>query len=69
MDQLIESGWLSAFNVMKANYGLTDDASYTVGRVPPGSPISYHITARFADASATGSRRELRPCAFTALKH
>jgi hypothetical protein len=26
MDQLIESGWLSAFNVMKANYGLTDDA-------------------------------------------
>jgi AIPR protein len=26
MDQVIESGWLSAFNVMKANYGLTDDA-------------------------------------------
>src|SRR5215471_19314784 len=26
MDQVIESGWLSAFNVMKANYALTDDA-------------------------------------------
>jgi hypothetical protein len=49
-------------------HGLTDDASYTVGRVPPGSPYGYHITARFADASATGSRRELRPCTFTALK-
>lgn len=47
--------------------GLTNDGIYSVGGVPPGSPYSYRILAKFEGASGTGSRVELRLCTFTAL--
>jgi hypothetical protein len=49
--------------------GVTNVAAFTVGNVPAGSNYSYHIVARFEDAGAKGTRQELRPCTFTALKH
>jgi TIR domain len=48
--------------------GLTNDGVYTIGNLKPGSVFAYHIRARFEGASGTGSRVELRPCTFTALK-
>jgi hypothetical protein len=48
--------------------GITDASAYTVGTVPPGTGFSYHIQGRFDGSSATGTRVELRPCNFTALK-
>jgi hypothetical protein len=44
-------------------------AAYTVGNLPAGSNYAYHIVARFEDARGTGTRQELRPCSFTAVKH
>jgi hypothetical protein len=49
--------------------GVTTGPAFTVGNVPTGSNYSYHIVARFEDASAKGARQELRPCSFTATKH
>jgi hypothetical protein len=49
--------------------GVTNVPAYTVGNIPTGSNYSYHIVARFEDASAKGTRQELRPCTFTAVKH
>jgi len=48
--------------------GITNQAAYTVGNVPSGSNYAYHILARFEGIGATGSRVELRPCGFTAVK-
>jgi hypothetical protein len=44
-------------------------AAYTVGNLPDGSNYAYHILARFEDANGTGTRQELRPCTFTAVRH
>jgi hypothetical protein len=49
-------------------HGLTGNSRYTPGALPPGSPIGYHIQAKFDGSSGTGSRVELRACNFTALK-
>jgi hypothetical protein len=48
--------------------GLTGDSNFTVGNLAPGTLISYSIQAKFEGPSASGSRAELRPCRFTALK-
>jgi hypothetical protein len=48
--------------------GLTGDSVYTVARDRPGSLYAYHIRAKFEGSRGTGSRVELRPCTFTALK-
>jgi hypothetical protein len=48
--------------------GLTGDPRVTFGHLPPGSHFAYHIQAKFDGSSGTGSRVELRPCNFTALK-
>ena len=48
--------------------GVTSVPAYTVGNLPTGSNYSYHLVARFEDASAKGTRQELRPCNFTAVK-
>jgi hypothetical protein len=49
--------------------GVTNVAAFTVGNLPAGSNYGYHIVARFEDARAKGTRQELRPCSFTAVKH
>jgi hypothetical protein len=49
-------------------HGLTGKSRYAPGAPPPGSPVSYRIQAKFDPTSATGSRVEIRPCTFTALK-
>ena len=48
--------------------GVTSVPAFTVGNLPTGSNYSYHIVARFEDISAKGTRQELRPCDFTAVK-
>ncbi len=50
-------------------HGLTGNSRYTPGALPPGSPIGYHIQAKFDGSSGTGSRVEIAPVHFfTALK-
>jgi hypothetical protein len=49
--------------------GVTTVAAYTVGNLPAGSNYAYHIVARFEDTRGAGTRQELRPCSFTAVKH
>jgi hypothetical protein len=68
-------GWLSVDGKIQLDgsaelyaHGLTSAAAFTVGNVPSGTPVGYHILARFDGASGSGSRVELRPCKFTALK-
>jgi hypothetical protein len=68
-------GWLSVDGKIQLDgsvelyaHGLTSAAAFTVGNVPSGTPVGYHILARFDGSSGTGSRVELRPCKFTALK-
>jgi hypothetical protein len=48
--------------------GLTGDPRFTPGKVAPGSPIAYHIQAKFDGSSGAGSRKEQRQCTFTAFK-
>ena len=48
--------------------GLTGDPRFTPGKVPPGSPIAYHIQVKFDGSSGARSRTEQRPCTFTAFK-
>jgi hypothetical protein len=68
-------GWLSVDGKIQLDgsaelyaHGLTSAAAFTVGNVPSGTPVGYHILARFDASSGAGSRVELRPCKFTALK-
>jgi TIR domain len=68
-------GWLSVDGKIQLDgsvelyaHGLTSAGAFTVGNVPSGSPVGYHILARFDGSNGTGSRVELRPCKFTALK-
>jgi hypothetical protein len=68
-------GWLSVDGIIQLDgsaelyaHGLTNTSAYTVGNVPSGSPVGYHILARFNGSSGAGNRVELRPCKFTALK-
>jgi hypothetical protein len=42
--------------------GLTGDPDYAVGHVRQGSPVAYHIAARFEGSRGTGSRLETRSC-------
>ena len=48
--------------------GLTGDPRFTAGKVAQGSPIAYHIQAKFEGSSGSGSRTEQRQCTFTAFK-
>ena len=43
-------------------HGLTGDPNYVVGRSSPATPYSFHMQARFAGSSGTGSRVEVRRC-------
>jgi hypothetical protein len=68
-------GWLSVDGKIQLDgsaelyaHGLTSAGAFTVGNVPSGSPVGYHILARFDGSSGAGNRVELRPCKFTALK-
>jgi hypothetical protein len=46
--------------------GLSGDPA--ASRLQPGTPYSYHVLAKFDGRSAIGSRRDQRPCNFTAIK-
>jgi hypothetical protein len=48
--------------------GIISDPAFTVGNVAAGSRYSYHVLARFEGTNGSGTRVELRPCTFTALK-
>jgi hypothetical protein len=48
--------------------GIISDTAFAVGGVPAGTKYSYHVLAKFEGTSGTGTRVELRPCSFTALK-
>ncbi len=42
--------------------GLTNNPVYSVGRVPPAMPYTYHLQSTFQPTRGTGKRIELRPC-------
>jgi class 3 adenylate cyclase len=42
--------------------GLTNDPKYTIKGGAKGSPVGYHVVARFEGASGSGRRLELRAC-------
>jgi class 3 adenylate cyclase len=42
--------------------GLTNDPKYTIKGGAKGSPVGYHVAARFEGASGSGKRLELRAC-------
>ena len=42
--------------------GLTDNPKYTINGVAKGSPVGYHVAARFEGSSGNGKRVELRAC-------
>lgn len=42
--------------------GMTGNPDYTVGRLTPATPYSYHLQSRFAGAHGTGARLEVRRC-------
>ena len=48
--------------------GFTSDPTFTVGQVATGTKYSYHVVAKFKGTSGSGTRVELRPCNFSALK-
>ncbi len=42
--------------------GRTGDPDYSVGRVAPGYPFHFTVTAHFDERSGSGKRNELRAC-------
>jgi hypothetical protein len=47
---------------------LVASSAATIGTVPVGTEVDYHIRAHFDGSSGTGSRVDLRPCEFGAFK-
>jgi TIR domain len=43
-------------------HGLTGPSAYTLGHLPPGSPVRYRVTGRFEVTTGTGIRTDGRPC-------
>jgi class 3 adenylate cyclase len=63
------SGWLILEGPIQPNgsarldaHGLTGDPKYNIKGAAKGSPVGYHVAARFEGPSGTGKRLELRPC-------
>jgi hypothetical protein len=48
--------------------GLTGDVGHTLGKVNPGTPFRYSITAHFDANHGTGKRNEGRACALDFVK-
>jgi hypothetical protein len=48
--------------------GLTGNTGYTLGKIDPGSPFHYTITARFDAKHGTGKRNEGRDCGLDFVK-
>jgi hypothetical protein len=48
--------------------GLTGNTGYTLGKVNPGTPFHYTITAHFDAGHGTGKRNEGRGCALDFVK-
>ena len=70
-DQGIEgsSGWLRLEGPIQPDgsarldaRGLTSDPKYNIKGAPKGSPLGYHVAARFEGTRGTGNRLELRAC-------
>ena len=64
-----QPGWLMYDGVVQpdgtaliAAKGVTGDTVYTVGRLPPGTPYSYQVDARFEDTRGSGTRLMGRTC-------
>jgi len=55
------TAWLTA-------HGLTGQAAYTPGGLPPGTKYRYNVTARFEGAKGTGKREQGRDCTFEFAK-
>jgi hypothetical protein len=48
--------------------GRTGPPEYAVGHVAEGSPVHYHVRARFEPTRGSGERVEQRQCSFTFTK-
>lgn len=48
--------------------GVTGPSEYSVGHVAQGSPVHYHIRAKFDATRGRGERVEQRQCSFTFTK-
>lgn len=66
-----QSGWLALDGQLQPDgtailfaKGLTGPTNYNVGRVPPLTQYEYHVNAHFDAVQGTGTRTEIRPCAF-----
>jgi TIR domain len=55
-------------SILAEGSGFSSDPTFTVGQVATGTKYSYHVVAKFEGTSGSGTRVELRPCNFSALK-